>query len=62
MNQRLLTEIRCLILSARRQMAQAVSAGLTLIERVRGLLEAATLSEKWVQAMVGQNHNGIRLV
>jgi len=42
-------------------MAQAVSAGLTLIERARGFLEAATLSEKWVQAMVGQNNLGTRI-
>jgi hypothetical protein len=35
---------------------------LTCIERTRGVIEAAVLSEKWVQALAGQNHNGIRLV
>ena len=39
-----------------------ITTGLTRIERARRFLEAATLSEKWVQALVGRNHNGIRLV
>jgi len=39
-----------------------IAAGLTSIERTRCYLKAATPSEKQVQAMVGQNHNGTRLV
>ena len=61
LNQSLLTDIRSLIFSARRQMAQAVNAGLTLIDRARCFLEATTLSEKWIQAMVGQNNLGARI-
>ncbi len=39
-----------------------ITTGLTLIERARGFLEAATLSENWVQAIGGYNNLGIRLV
>ena len=38
-----------------------ITAGFTLIERAGGFLEAATLSENWVQAMGGQKNNGIRV-
>ncbi len=32
-------------------MTNAITAGLTAIERVRGFLEAATLSDEWVRRM-----------
>lgn len=38
-----------------------IIAGLNRIERARGFLKAATLSENWVQAMGGQKNNGIRV-
>lgn len=47
-NQKLLTYIRDLILSVRRQVAEAVNARLTRIDRARGFLKSAMLSEKWV--------------
>jgi hypothetical protein len=38
-----------------------ITAGLTRIEGARGFLKAAMLSEKWVQAVGGQNNLGTRI-
>src|SRR2546426_946027 len=38
-------------LTPRFTITNAITAGLTAIERARGFLEAATLSEEWVQRM-----------
>ena len=39
--------------SPRFTITNAIAAGLTTIERARGFLEAATLSEDWVRRMAG---------